>query len=189
MLSYLAFSESRLNTSPLNLAGPKGRGLEYWDWLAFLLRNVPKVRFLVNSYTSLEWEDMRLFDKVYVSQKYVVWNVNRGPTLSFSQNCLSFAWDTCTKEFPRCEHRKYQNISAFTIPLQWSYPPHLLDNETILIETASMMRKLPEFAENHGSYGNLRMKFNEFSMTSQRHFWIITAGIILEKKSNEMHPD
>ena len=33
------------------------------------------------------------------------------------------AWDTT--KFPGCEHSKYQNMSASTIPLQATYPPHL----------------------------------------------------------------
>ena len=60
--------------------------------------------------------------------------------------CLIFAWDTT--EFPCCEHSKYQNILASTNPLQMTYPPHLLVNETILTETASTMIKLPEFCLN-----------------------------------------
>ena len=102
---------------------------------------------------TLRWMTQKLINEKSTLVQVMAWCYQAASQGSHTQLysklpefCLIFAWDTA--EFPRCEHSKYQNISASTIPLHPSYPPHLLDNETILIETASTMRILPEFCLN-----------------------------------------
>ena len=56
-------------------------------------------------------------------------------------------------------------------------------NQNIVSGTGTWWHAL----SSHGSYENLCMKFNDFSMTFPWPFQVVTAGFIIEN-SNKMHP-